>query len=52
MTGQYKDKLPDVSDSNQNAESTCNVKLKLTGIKDIFITEKTNQRWLYVTQWF
>ena len=34
----YEDKVPDVSDSNQNVETTCNSKLKLTGLKDTFIT--------------
>ena len=34
----YKDKVLDVSDSNQNVETTSNSKLKLTGLKDIFIT--------------
>ena len=33
----YKDKVLDVSDSNQNVETTCNSKLKLTGLKDIYM---------------
>ena len=40
MAGPYKDKLPDVSDSSQNVEITYNVKLKLTELKDIFVTDK------------
>ena len=38
MTGQHKDKLPDASHSSQNVETTRNVKLTLTGLKDTFIT--------------
>lgn len=34
----YKDKVSDASDSNQNAETMCNSKLKLTELKDIIIT--------------
>ena len=40
MAGQYEDKLPDVSDSSQNVEITYNVKLKLTKLKDTFVTDK------------
>ena len=32
----YKNKRPDVSDSNQNVETTCNPKCKLTGLKEDF----------------
>ena len=28
--GKYKEKVPDVSDPNQNVETTCNAKLKFT----------------------
>ena len=35
--GKYKEKLPDVSDPNQNVETTCNSKLKFTELKDLFI---------------
>ena len=31
----YKEKVPDVSDSNQNVETTCNSKLKFTELKDL-----------------
>ena len=33
----HKEKVPDVSDPNQNIETTCNSKLKLTELKDLFI---------------
>ena len=33
----YKEKVNDVSYSEQNVETTCNSKLKLTEIKDLFI---------------
>ena len=33
----YKEKAPDVLDSNQNVETTCNSKLKFTERKDLFI---------------
>ena len=33
----YKEKVPDVSDSNQNVETTCNSKLRFTELKDLFI---------------
>ena len=33
----YKEKVPDVSDPNQNVEKTCNFKLKLAELKDLFI---------------
>ena len=33
----YKEKVPDVSDPNQNDETTCNSKLKFTKLKDLFI---------------
>ena len=33
----YKEKVPDVSDYNQNVETTCNSKLKLVELKDLFI---------------
>ena len=33
----YKEKNPDVSDSTQNVETTCNSKLKFTELKDLFI---------------
>ena len=29
----YKEKVPDVSDSNQNVETTCNSKFKFTELK-------------------
>ena len=32
-----KEKVPDVSDSNQNVETTCTSKLKFTELKDLFI---------------
>ena len=39
MAGQNKckEKVPDVSDPNQNVETTCNCKLKFTSLKDLFI---------------
>ena len=33
----YKEKVPDVSDPNQNVETKCNSKLRLTELKDLFI---------------
>ena len=44
--GKYKEKVPDVSHPNQNVETTCNFKLKLTQLKDLFIKrgQKTSQR--------
>ena len=38
----------DVSDSNQNVETTCHSKLKFTELKVLFIKEvqKTSQRWI------
>ena len=33
----YKEKGPDVSDSNQNVKNTCNSKLMFTEFKDLFI---------------
>ena len=33
----YKEKVPDVSDSNQNVETICNSKFKFIEVKDIFI---------------
>ena len=33
----YKEKVSDVSDSNQNVQTTCNSKLKFIEIKDLFI---------------
>ena len=33
----YKEKVPDMSDSNQNLETTCNSKLKFAEFKDLFI---------------
>ena len=33
----YKQKVPDMSDSNQNLEKTCNSKLKFTELKYFFI---------------
>ena len=32
-----KEKVPDVSDPNQNVETTCNSKLKFAELKDLFI---------------
>ena len=42
----YKEKIPDMSDPNQNVETTCNSKLKFTELKDLFIkrVQKTSQR--------
>ena len=39
MAGQNKskEKVPYVSDPNQNLETTCNSKLKFTLLKDLFI---------------
>ena len=39
---EYKNKVPDVSDSNQNIGASCNTKLNLPEIKDLCIksTEK------------
>ena len=33
----YKGKIPDMSDFNQNVETTCNSKLKFVELKDLFI---------------
>ena len=33
----YKEKVPDVSDPNQNVETKCNSKSKFTELKDLFI---------------
>ena len=33
----YKDIVPDVSDTNQNVESTCKSKLKFAELKNLFI---------------
>ena len=33
----YKEKVPDVSDPNQNVETKCNSKLKFAELKDLFI---------------
>ena len=33
----YKEKVPDVSDPNQNVETKCNSKLKFTELKDLLI---------------
>ena len=33
----YKEKVPDVSDPNQNVETTCNSKLTFTELIDLFI---------------
>ena len=33
----YKGKVPDMSDFNQNVETTCNSKLKFVELKDLFI---------------
>ena len=32
-----QENVPDVSDPNQNVETTCNPKLKFTELKDLFI---------------
>ena len=32
----YNEKVPDVSEPNQNVETTCNSKLKFTWLKDLF----------------
>ena len=32
----YTEKVPDASDPNQNVETTCNSKLKITTLKDLF----------------
>ena len=43
----YKEKVHNVSDSNQNVETTCSSKLKLTEFKYLFIKnvqKKTSQR--------
>ena len=43
-----KEKIPDVSDSNQNVETTCKSKLKFIELKDLFIKgcRKYSQRWI------
>ena len=33
----YKEKVPNVSDSSQNVETTCNHKLRFTELNDLFI---------------
>ena len=33
----YKEKVPDVSDPNQNVETTCNSKLKFAELIDLFM---------------
>ena len=33
----YKEKVPDVSDPNQNVETTCNSKLKFGELIDLFM---------------
>ena len=33
----YKQKVPDMSDSNQNVETTCNSKFRFTELKDLLI---------------
>ena len=35
---EYKEEVLDVSDSNQDVETTCNSKLKFPELKDLFIT--------------
>ena len=39
MAGQNKskEKVPNLSDPNQNVETTCNSKLNFTELKDLFI---------------
>ena len=37
-----KEKVPDVSDPNQNVDSSCNSKLKFTQLKDLFIKRVQN----------
>ena len=44
----YKEKVPDMSDSNQNLEKTCNSKLKFPELKYFFIKRVLNYV-LYVT---
>ena len=39
--GKYKEEVPDVSDSNQNMETTCKSEIKLTEPKDF---RKTSQK--------
>ena len=41
----YKEKVPDMSDSNQNLETTCNSKLKFAEFKDLFI-KKVQKNWV------
>ena len=43
----YKEKVPDVSDSNQNVETTCNSKLKFIELKDLFIKKVQKMPKLY-----
>ena len=38
----YKEKVPDVSDSNQNVETTSNSKFKFIELKDLFIKRVQN----------
>ena len=40
----YEEKLPDVSDSNQNVETTCNTKHKFREFKDLFIKRVHSQK--------
>ena len=50
-----KEKYPDVSDYNQNVETTCNSKLMVTELKALFIkrVQKTSQTWImYLKQQF
>ena len=46
----YEENVPDVLDSNQNVETTCNSKLKFTELKDLFIkrVQKNYSRMNYV----
>ena len=44
----YKDEVPDVSGSNQNIETSCKNKLKLTKPKDLCF-EKKMKRWMHIT---
>ena len=37
VKAKYKGKIPDMSDFNQNVETTCNSKLKFVELKDLFI---------------
>ena len=43
----YKEKVPDVSDHNQNVEITYNSKLKFTELKDLLVKRvEKSQRWI------